>query len=330
MSARIDVLWGQSGTGKSEAIAAMMRAIYESDGLKSRVIIGDGSKATYKDRGLIDAGVTEVCDFSIRPWPTTTLARLCEGWWPEDVLDPESKLLPPTLAGLKALGVFAVEGLSVGAQYIMGDIKGGLAEQAGRGIKIGQDSPVRLEDAIRDDKTGKIIDGGGMQFGGNSVAHYGFVQRRMLANVERTKVFPNLVYWTAHEKATTDKVSGEKIVGPEVAGEAMTANIPRHFNNCLHFVTAARKKEKVKDKHTEASVTDLETEYRIYTRDHFHPEGTVFVKYKAVTRGVNAKEMPDYLTADEPGVSALEYYGILAKLARDRAAATKAAREAVA
>jgi hypothetical protein len=303
LAKRIDCYYGQSGTAKSEAIAAVIRQIYEQDGLKSRVILGDGSKSTYIDNGLVDAGVVELCDFSIRPWPLTVMARLCEGYWPADVEDPESPLAPPVAGDLKNLGVFGVEGLSVGAQYLMGDIKGGLAEQSGRGIKIGQDTPIFSKDALFD-KDGKAVKGSGpkvldaagkliedpFSYGGNPVAHYGYAQRRLLANIERTKMFPNMVIWTAHERSTQDKVSGEKLVGPEAAGEAMTANLPRVFNNTLHFVTAQRKKEKKKDEHTEQMITDLDVEYRIYTRDHFHPDGSTFVKYKAVTRGCSEKE----------------------------------------
>lgn len=331
MSKRIDCFYGGSGTGKSEGIVAVMKMMWEQEGLASRAIVGDGSRATYEDSGLIDAGIVEVCDFSNRPWPSTTLARLCEGYWPVDVNDPNSALKAPTLASLAKLGVVAIEGVSVGSQYLMGDNKGGLSEQSGRGIKIGQDSPITLEDAIRDEKTGKIIDGPRDEkgaiiisaFGGNPVAHYGYTQRRIAANIERSKTFPNWVIWTGHERSTQDKVSGEKIIGVEAAGEAMTANLQRVFNNTLHFVGAARKKTKAKDDHTEAMVTELDMEYRVYTRDHFQPDGANFVRYKAVTRGVSAKDMPDYFTDDVPGLSVLRYYRKLAELRKARAAALK-------
>lgn len=337
MAIRVECYYGQSGTGKSEALAAVIKQIYERDGLTSRVILGDGSKATYIDRGLVDAKVVEVCDFSIRPWPLTVMAKLCEGYWPADVDDPTSPLLAPKPADLKKIGVFGVEGLSVGAQYLMGDIQGGLAEQSGRGIKIGQDSPVFSKDVLFD-KVGAPIKGSGPQvkdasgklieepfsYGGNPVAHYGYAQRRLLANVERTKAFPHIVIWTAHERSTEDKISKEKLVGPEAAGEAMTANLPRVFNNTLHFVTASRKKEKEKDEHTDQMITNLDVEYRIYTRDHFHPDGSTFVKYKAVTRGCSEKEgMPDFLTSDVPGQSVLEFYQKLANLREARITSIK-------
>jgi hypothetical protein len=333
---RIEGYYGQSGTGKSEAAASVIEQIFVEDGLKSRVIVGDGSKATYIDRGLVDAGIVEVVDFSVRKWPLTTAAKLTEGWWPKDVNDPDSPLVAPTPATLANLGVFVVEGLSVMGQYIMGDQLGGLAEQAARGIKIGENSPVRSTDILYDNKGLEIKDSGpGTVFGGNPMSHFGFAQRRLLANIERTKVFPNIVIWTAHEKGAKDKVSGETVVGMEAIGEAITANLSRHFNNTLHFVTASRKKDKAKDEHTEAMVIDLDSEFRIYTRDHYHPDGTMLVKYKAVTRGgippydpKNAPDgMPLYLTSDVPGRSILEFYTKVGKAAKARAQALVAKRE---
>jgi len=330
MAARFECYYGQSGTGKSEGAAAVIEALYESDGLTSRVIVGDGSKATYIDRGLVDAGVVQIMDFSMRDWPLTTFAQLCEGYWPEDVDDHKSKLVAPKAGDLKKLGVFVVEGLSVGAQYLMGDMKGGLAEQAGRGIKIGQDSPVHSKDILYDAKGNEIKDSGpGTSFGGNPISHYGYAQRRLLANVERTKAFPNVVIWTAHEMGTTDKVSGEKLVGPEAAGQALTANLPRHFNNTLHFVTAQSKKAKKKDDLTEAMVTELDVEYRVYTRDHFHPDGQFFVKYKAVTRGVSEGQgMPLYLESDVPGQSVIDFYNKVTEARKARTVALLAKKVA--
>jgi hypothetical protein len=130
--------------------------------------------------------------------------------------------------------------------------------------------------------------------------------------------------WTAHEKSTQDKISGEKMVGPEAAGEALTANLPRHFNNTLHFVTASRKAKKSKDEHTEQMVTELDVEYRLYTRDHFHPDGQTFVKYKAVTRGASEQDgMPLYLTSDTPGQVVLDFYNKMIELRTKRATRLK-------
>jgi hypothetical protein len=103
--------------------------------------------------------------------------------------------------------------------------------------------------------------------------------------------------------------------------------LPRVFNNTLHFVTASRKKNKEKDEHTEQMITELDVEYRVYTRDHFHPDGSTFVKYKAVTRGASEKEgMEQYLTSEEPGKAVLAFYQKLADLRKARVEGLREAR----
>lgn len=318
MAKLIDCFYGQSGTGKSESIRALMVHFYQQFGLTSRAMVGDGSRATYED--LEEEGICEIVDYTVRPWPLSTFQQLCDGYWPDtaDIRDPLAPLKAPKPEDLLKLGVVAIEGLAVGSQYIMGDMKGGLAEQAGRGIKIGQDSPVVAKDVEYDNNGNPIRNTGtGLSFGGNPVAHYGFAQRRLLANVERSKRFPNMVIWTSHEMAAENKISKEKLIGPEVAGQALTANLPRHFNNTLHFATAASKAKK-KDDHTEKMVDELDVEFRIYTRDHFDAEGNNFVKYKSITRGIPPSRdggkdggMHLFLTSNVPGESILEFYEIV-------------------
>jgi hypothetical protein len=330
MAKLIECWYGQSMTGKSECGATLIEHIYNTSGLKARVLIGDGSRATYEERGLVDAGIVAICDYSIRDWPLSVMQQLCDGWFPADPNDPKSKMLPPKPEDLAKLGVVIIEGLAVGSQYIMGDMKGGLAEQAGRGIKIGQDSPVVAKD-VEYDQNGVPVRGSGtgLSFGGNPVAHYGFAQRRMLANVERTKRFPNIVVWTSHEMAAENKITKEKAIGPEVAGQALTVNLPRHFNNTLHFATAA-KKSKEKDDLTGALVYELDVEYRIYTRDHFDADGQMLTKFKAGSRGIgpSVKEgdggMPLYLTSETPGKAILDFYAVIAASRKARVEALKA------
>lgn len=331
MAKRIEMFYGQSLTGKSEALASIIEQMFVQEGLVSRVVIGDGSKATYIDRGLIDAKVVEVLDFSIREWPMTTTKKLCEGYWPEDVNDPKSPLIAPTPESMAKIGVFGVEGAAVMAKYIMGSIKGGLAEQSARGIKIGQDSPIKIVDALYDAKGAIVKDSGpGDVYGGNPMAHFGHAQSHVLTNVERTKAFPNIVIWTSHERAAKDKITGEALVGPEVAGEALTANLSRHFNNTLHFATVG-KVTKEKDQHSEKMVGDLDVEFRIYTRDHFNGDGTSFVKYKAGSRGGVTEKlgMPLYLTSEVPGQSILEFYQKIADARKNRTTSILDRRAAV-
>lgn len=308
----IECYFGPSGAGKSESAASVIRTIYEETGKTARVLIGDGSGATYES--LVAAGIVEMADYTIRDWPLSTMSQFCEGYWPEDPLDPKSKMVPITAPQHAKLGVYVIEGLSVGANYIMGDKKGGLAERGGRGEKIGQDSPIQIIDLDRNAQGNTVAGSGpGLQFGGNSLAHYGVAQRRMLGLVEKSKALPGWVIWTAHERPSEDKVSGQKLIGPEVAGGALTASVSRVFNNTLHF-TQAQKTDKKADEHTGKQVDVIDAEYRIYTRDHYRPEGNTFVQYKAVTRHPDPTgkrlgvELPLFFESDVPGKSIIDFY----------------------
>jgi len=317
LSKFIECYFGQSGTAKSESAAAIITRIYNETGRTSRVLVGDGSAATYE--GLVAAGVVELTDYTIRDWPQSTLSQLCQGFWPQDPLDPNSKLVPMTPEQFAKIGVYVIEGLSVGANYLMGDKKGAFAYRAARGEKIGQDSPIMVKDIDRNAAGQEIAGSGpGLVFGGNPLSHFGVAQKRMLGFVEQSKSLPGWVIWTAHERSAEDKISGAKLIGPEVAGGALTAVVSRVFNNTLHFATA-EKTVKLKDEHTEKMVDVIDAEYRIYTRDHFRAEGTSYVKYKAVCRtpfptgwtgadGKPAGAMPLYFTSDVPGQSINDFY----------------------
>lgn len=293
MAKRFDLYYGPSGEGKSSAVLALMKHLWKTQKLRSRVYVGDGSGSTYTDSGLVEAGVIELFDYSARPNPFETSRAVCELEWPNE----RGILMPTPKDALASLGLVCYEGLSVMSHYIMGLTEGGLADRSGKGEKIGQDSPISFKD-------GKIT------VGGNPVAHFGVAQRTMLANIERSKAFPGWVIWTAHERGAEDKISGEKMTGPEVVGQAMTPNVSRGFQNTLHFSTAASKK-KVKDPVSEKLIDVVTNEYRVYTRDHYDPDGGTFVKYKAVSRCPLPDLMPDYFVSKAPGDGVLQFYSKL-------------------
>ncbi len=318
-----EIYYGQSGSAKSTAAERLIREFYKLTGKKARVLVGDGSSATYE--ALVGAGVVEMADYTIRDWPMSTLDLFCQGHWPEDVNDPKSKMLPMTREIFDSISMYVIEGLSVGANYIMGDKRGGLAERAGRGEKIGQDSPIQIVDQLRNAQ-GQLIEssGPGTVFGGNPLAHYGVAQRRMLGFLEKSKALPGWVIWTAHERASEDRISNEKLIGPEVSGGALTATISRVANNTLHFATAVTTK-KSKDTHTDKQVDTVDAEYRIYTKDHFRAEGNSFVKYKAVSRTPDPASMPLYFTSDVPGDAIVAFYDNIAEARKRQIADLKPA-----
>jgi hypothetical protein len=285
-----DLYYGQPASGKSQAARDMIKAVHAETGKKARVIIGDGSTATYER--LQRQGLVEICEFAHRPWPPYVVQRLMEGWFPID--GPLGPLVPPDKQPtFPDIGMYVIEGASVMGSYLMSTIKGGLAWQSGQGVKIGQDSPFQLFMGEMDAK-GKLIDGPGENFGGNPMSHYGVSQRHVMDAVTRSKGLAPYVIWTAHEvNNDPDKsvINKELIVGPEVVGKALTANFQRMFGNTLHFQTVA-KRGKIKDEFTGRDVGDLDLDYRIWTRDHFSPDNNTTIRYKAVTR--DADNLPHY------------------------------------
>lgn len=293
MATRFELFYGPSGEGKSSAILALAKQIYKEKKQRTRVYIGDGSGSTYYDSGLVDAGIIEVFDFTGRPQPFDTSSKICRLYFP----DESGKLAAPKPGDVESLGLVVYEGASVMGKYLMGSTEGGLAYRSSKGEKIGQDSPIAIKD-------------GDTTVGGNPMAHYNVAQNEMIANFEKSKAFPRWVIWTAHEKEAESQ--GEKIIGPEVVGKAMTGSVSRMFGNTLHFTTVV-KKEKKKDDKSDKQVDVLSTEYRVYTRDHFDPDGGHFIKYKAVSRCPKPEMMKDYYASQSMGDNVIQFYKALAE-----------------
>lgn len=316
-SNRLELFYGPSGCGKSTAAAAVAAQYYKATQKPWRVLIGDGSLATYEDSGLVDMGVVQICEYSFRPWPQTVIQRLLEGWWLKDPSDPQSELVEPpkTQDWFSNLGGYIIEGGAMISQYLMGDVQGGLRYQSARGVKIGQDAPMKLVDTEYTEQGLPIKGKGpGTAFGGNPISHFNYVQQRMFNFIEASKALPGMKIWTTHEAAAEDKISGDKIIGPEIAGQAMTKHVSRQFNNTFHFHTAAAK-AKEKDDHTGKDVNVLDSEYRIYTRDHYHADGAMMTRYRAVTRwplGVDPAKLELYYTSPIPGQAIIDIYNTIA------------------
>lgn len=311
MASRFDLLYGAPGSGKTRAILALIDHMHTTTpGKIARVFVGDGSGEMYRGSGLVEEGVVKLVEFSTRPRPFTTCQQLTEGFIPSDEHDPHSPMRKLTAEELAQTGLWVYEGASVMGEYMMGDVQGGLAQRSADGEIIGQDTNVRISDSPE------------YSFGGNSPAHYGLGQKHLRANMLRSRALPGWVLWTAHERIDDGERGGglkpgqgdkirvdEKTIGPELIGKAMTASISREFGNTLHFVLASKKESKGTDPVSGKTQYADKAEYRVYTRDHYDPDGIVGLKYRAVCRvsGDPAK-VKDYYTASKPGQSLLAFY----------------------
>jgi DNA polymerase III delta prime subunit len=325
-----DLIYGPPGSGKTLMLIALAKNIYQKTGKQTRVYTGDGSYSMYKNSGLVDGGIiASLMDFTARDYPFSVLQQITEGMIPVDLDDPKSKFRTLTKEEVNNTGLWIFEGLSVAGNYMMGDAKGGLAQRAADGEVIGQDIAARFTDGNDKDK---ILDkdGNPYKYGGNSGGHYAFGQRHLLANIVRSKSLPRQVVWTAHERyddgerggsfskgQTADKYKLEdKIIGPECIGKQMTANISREFGNTLHTTVASKKSQEGDDKTTGKGKYVEKAEYRLYTRDHYDPDGIVTMKYRAVNRVANEEKVnmiKDYYTGEKPGQALLAFYKDLAE-----------------
>lgn len=321
-TAIFDCLYGGPASGKSESIARLIEHVYRTTGKTARVCVGDGSAMSYY--ALLEAGVVELCEYNMLDWPRTVLHNLVKGAWPVEgrwVFPGQTDAATGWTNDMSKVGVWVLEGLTVAGDYLMGHARGGLADLAANGQKVGQDSPIRFVDGVLDPKTGKLAEGPGTATGGNSPAHYGVAQRLLAEAANESKLLPvDYVLWTAHEGSNDPEkdMNRELVVAPAMPGRAMTGQIQKLFGNTLHLVSVP-KRVKTQDSHTGKTTDDLDLEYRLYTRDHFSATGSVTTRFKACTRSADDREVPQFFVAETPGTALLQYYQTLARLRQERA-----------
>lgn len=294
MNTQVDLVYGRSGMGKTTWWLKIAKHLYETRGLKTRCYSGDGGFATVQASGLIEAGVVELFQYTNRPHPFETTLFACQGKWPRDPEDHKSPWQPLTPDVAKLYGLWVYEGLSAMSKYLTsGSVEGGIAQRRGTGQKTSaMDGAITFKD-------------GEVSVSSITMSDFGSVQRTMYERVQETYRLPGWVYWTAHQKDVDDAETKERLIGPEVLGKAMTSSIGASFGNTIHLDTAALKDAsgkpvKKKDPVTKKDVDEIELERRAYTREHYDPDATNFIKYYANNRCATPEVMPTYLAPPDP------------------------------
>lgn len=291
----VELVYGKSGSGKTTWWLKLAKHFWETEQKKTRCYHGMGGEETIYaaiDQGAIPEEAIDVFDYTSCDYPIETAQACCQGQWANATTGKlEVQAIP------EDIGLFVFEGLTPMANYIMGSKTGGLAEQAARGIKLGQDSPFQ----IKQSPTGK-------SFGGNPPSHFGIVQRYILDFVEESRRLPGWIIWTAHERDAEDKITQERLVGPDVAGKALTSKIGGSFGNTIHLDSASKKVKKT-DATSGKQVDQLVLERRAYFTEHFDPDAALLTKYFANNRAFNPDRLPasGYITPPDP----VEFYKLL-------------------
>lgn len=236
------------------------------------------------DQGEIPEAAIDILDYTALPFANETCQMVVEG-----KLYDGKKWLDTDMSHV---GLFVFEGLTAMANYLMIE----LADKAAKGEgKFGQDTPIMYTSGQR-------------KVGGNPPSHFGIVQRDILRLVEETRRLPGWVIWTAHERESEDKETQEKLVGPDVAGKALTGKIGGSFGNTLHLDSASRI-AKMKDPLNGKDISMPILERRAYFTEHYDPDGLTLKKYFANNRSFNPARLPacGYLTPPDP----LTFYNLL-------------------
>ncbi len=201
-------MYGRSRAGKTALTAELAEHVKLTLGLKSLVYSidkgGFGPLMPYVELGLVDLIQQEDTN------PFLFMNKVAKGEVREN-----GKWVK---ADLSKYGLVACESLTGFSDAFMNT----LANDSAEGKNVGGAANVSFN--IQSD-------GESMKVGGNNMAHYGIVQNRILDEVWRSQKL-NVPYllWTAGASREDDQTAGGKVIGPAVAGKALTAELPRHFD----------------------------------------------------------------------------------------------------
>lgn len=206
---RTILMYARSRGGKTTLIGELAEHLMTTTGKPSLVNSidrgGVGPLVPYIELGIIQLNEQLGTD----PW--VFMNKCAKG----EVRDDKGKWVK---ADLSKYAMIANESLTGFSDAFMND----LALKAAQGTNIGGQANIGFT-ASGDGETLKI--------GGNNMGHYNVVQNRILDEVWRSqRLEVPYIVWTAGVSRDEDPNASGKVIGPAVAGKALTAEMPRHFD----------------------------------------------------------------------------------------------------
>lgn len=266
------LIYGASGSGKTTQLSMLAEWCMLRYGKKTRLISTSGggwsSIIPAVESGIVEA--TYICD---RAHAFETLDRFSKGWWPADLEDPQSPLIPPTgQQDWDKIGCICFDSITEAASWLMDDMV--YREARGEFKSSSQNLMVRFRD-------------GDTWIGSPAPGHYGTIQNNIARYIVQMKSIPKYVACTALELKTSDMRTQLPMYGPDVIGQKMTQTVSAMFENTLHLYFV-----ETKDPNRPTR--------RMYLSTHFE-EGVPFV---AKNRGDYRAPLPEYLEGDSMNVGA--------------------------
>jgi len=199
------LIYGDTGDGKTTLIGELAEDRYKKTGKITRLCTAD--RGGYKSiQPYVDLGIIEVEALDGDPffWMNKVVRGHVRhnGKWVKEIRDD--------------IGLYTFESMTS-----MGDaLMQALAKKAGEGVNIGGGGNVNFT----------VSEGGEtLKFGGNNMAHYQVVQTNIIEALWESQKLPGWLLWTASAKRDEDPNANGKLLGPAVAGRALTGEVPRWF-----------------------------------------------------------------------------------------------------
>lgn len=208
MSKRTILLYGRTRAGKSTQIGELAERIFKETGKPTLLYTADKGGVDpltpYIKLGVIRVVAQEDTD----PW--IFLNKATHG----QVRDASRKWVPnPDLVGM-----YAFESMTAFADALMTS----LASKAAQGVNLGGSANVSF--TINEQ-------GESLKVGGSNMAHYNIVQTRITEEAWASfQLDAPYILWTASASKDDDLNASGKVLGPQIVGKALTAEVPRWFN----------------------------------------------------------------------------------------------------
>lgn len=255
MASQSILVYGAGGMGKSTRAVEAAVHVWRTSGKRTRVVNSDGGGTQEAFHGLVKAGIADL--WNIDQWEEKSifhnLTLATKGFWPEDLLVPNSRLLEPVRewracptckgdSGAKGLTMVpkcaacgqtfaAGQLLPVQREAINGMEKVGLYVFEGM-TSFGENLLQRLKKI--DASGGNSISDGEFKIAGSGQQHYLMAQKAIAEYVTNARNLPvELVVWTALEIRSDD--DGKPLYGPQGPGKKLTSLCIPWFTSVIHL-----------------------------------------------------------------------------------------------
>jgi len=273
---------GIPGSGKTTQIGELVRVVQERLGPDKVVRLASANADGW---GVITPSVEngDVVPLWVpaRPYLIQTIDRLTRGWWPADINDPDSPMLPPEKQPDRGkVGATVFDSGTDYADIIMRYMLHREAQPRSTFRAAAEAAAHIYKDGATGEETGYAAAGRG---------HYGSDQNRLEQFINQSKDLPNqFVMWTFLIDKGKDTVTRAAVYAPDAIGTAINGKIPSWFGRTIHLSVNPKTKKRQMWLHNHYDDGDP-IPYLANVRDHWlaplpdvleGPEASLYVLYQ--------------------------------------------------